>query len=77
MKAKTKIEQIYIIKNIWNVYKEIIEIVKRIEVLNDHKNLEFICKEENYPKISSEFDTLNLVTHQAMKVEWDKSKKMF
>jgi hypothetical protein len=59
------------------LYKEISEIVKRIEVLNDHKNLEFICKEENYPKISSEFDTLNLVTHQAMKVEWDKSKKMF
>ncbi|MES2544736.1 MAG: hypothetical protein V4548_07615 [Bacteroidota bacterium] len=59
-----------------HLYTEINKIIQRIEILTDHTNLEFISEEENYHKISDEFDNLNSITHKAMKVEWDKSKKM-
>lgn len=58
-------------------YEKIYQIVNDIENLTSHVNLKEICKVENYSKLELKFDELNVATHQAMKAEWEKAKKMF
>ena len=58
-------------------YEEIFQIISKIEKLTLHSNLEHIGKEENYHEVETEFENLNFATHEVMKFEWDKAKKMF
>ncbi|MCG9791026.1 hypothetical protein [Flavobacterium algicola] len=57
-------------------YKSICNIMTNIEKLTLHTNLENICQEENYDEISDLFNDLNSATFKAMKIEWEKSKKL-
>lgn len=58
-------------------YEKIYQIINKIETLTLHSNLRNICKDENYYLLEIEFDALNVATFEAMKIEWEKAKKMF
>ena len=58
-------------------YEKIYQIITRIEALTEYVNLKDIADEKNYHIIEKEFNDLNFVTHQVMKLEWEKAKRMF
>lgn len=58
------------------LYEEIFQVLSRIENLIVHNNLSQIGELKNYPLLHKEFSNLTSATQKAMKVEWNKSKKL-
>ena len=59
------------------LYEKVYQIMEKIESLTEYENLEYIGNDKNYHIIEKEFNNLNAATHQVMKVEWKKAKKLF
>ncbi len=58
------------------LYEDIYQILNRIETLTSIDNLGSVSELENYEILHNEFSNLTKATQKAMKVEWDKSKKL-